>query len=377
MEKRWRLRTTALLLACVTCLLPSSIASAEDKPPAIRIANPGVGIGGRPVVAYGAWSLLHIKGQLEAEFKPDGIPVTWTFARGAGPAVNELFANDLADITLLGDLPSIIGKASGVKTRMLAAAGLNNLYVAVPYDSPVQSIKDLAGKKLAVFKGTCIHLAANRILEANGLKEKDVRSINMDQVTTLAALNTKDVDAAIAGPELLSLRDRGAVRIIYATKGDPRFTCTSTVIVAEKFLQKYPSTVKRILRAYVKTAKWVTDSEQNPGDVFKLFAKSGIPFNSFKEDYSGESFQTRVSPVIDEYLRVRYKNNIVDASKFKLIRNTFDFDTWAYPQLLQEVLKEEHLESYWKPRPVELASSTGQVKVSSLQSKPEAKPNTP
>jgi sulfonate transport system substrate-binding protein len=69
----------------------------------IRIANPGVGIGGRPVVGYGAWSLLHIKGQLEDEFKKDGIKVQWTFARGAGPAVNEQFANDLADISLLGD----------------------------------------------------------------------------------------------------------------------------------------------------------------------------------------------------------------------------------------------------------------------------------
>jgi hypothetical protein len=56
------------------------------KPSVIRIANPGVGIGGRPVVAYGAWSLLHIKGQLEEEFKPDNIQIKWTFARGAGPS---------------------------------------------------------------------------------------------------------------------------------------------------------------------------------------------------------------------------------------------------------------------------------------------------
>lgn len=348
-----------VLFAVLGALLavPSRRAAAEDKPKVIRIANPGVGIGGRPVVAYGAWSLLHIKGLLEEEFKADGIPVTWTFARGAGPAVNELFANDLADITLLGDLPSIIGRASGLKTKLLAAAGLNNLYIAVPHDSPVQNVKDLAGKKLAIFKGTCIHLAANRILETFGLKEKDIRAINMDQVTTLAALNTKDVDAAIAGPELLSLRDRGAVRIIYSTKGDPRFTCNSTIIASEPFLQKYPSTVKRILRTYVRMAKWMTDHQQNPTDVFNLFTKSGIPFNSFKDDWSGESFPIRVSPLVDGYLRTRYKNNIADAEKFKLIRGSFDFDSWANPSLLDQVLKEEHLEDYWAPRPVAMSAS--------------------
>lgn len=77
-----------------------------------------------------------IKGQLEDEFKKDGIKVQWTFARGAGTAVNEQFANDLADISLLGDLPSIIARSSGVKTKVLAAAGVSNLYIAVPADSP-------------------------------------------------------------------------------------------------------------------------------------------------------------------------------------------------------------------------------------------------
>lgn len=347
-------RLWSLLLAVLTVaslLSLSKPARAEDKPTTFRIANPGVGIGGRPVVAYGAWSLLHIKGQLEDEFKKDGIKVQWAFARGAGPAVNEQFANDLADISLLGDLPSIIARSSGVKTKVLAAAGLTNLYIAVPADSSIQTFKDLVGKKLAVFKGTCLHLSANRILAANGLSEKDLRTINMDQMSTLAALTTKDVDAAIGGNELLALKERGAVRLICSTKGDPRFTCNSTVVVSEPFLNKYPSVVKRILRTYVRTAKWVSDHESNPTDVFNLFTKSGIPFASFKSDWVGESFKTKVSPRIDEYLRRRYRANVQDALKFGLIRKEFNIDSWFDPSLLEQVLKEENLAGYWPDRP--------------------------
>jgi sulfonate transport system substrate-binding protein len=352
MTSRYR---TLCSLAASLCLaviaLVAVTARAEDKPTVIRIANPGVGIGGRPVVAYGAWSLVHIQGLLEKEFAPDGIKVEWTFARGAGPAVNELFSNDLADITLLGDLPSIIGKAGGLKTRLLAAAGLNNLYLAVPADSPARSIADLKGKKVAIFKGTCIHLAANRILSANGLSEQDVRAINMDQVTTLAALNTGDVDAALAGPELLSLQDRGAARVIYSTKGDPRYTCNSSIIATDSFVSKYPSIVKRILRVYVQTAAWVTRSEADPNPIYQLFTRSGIPYSSFKADWSGEQFVVKVSPKVDRYLEARYRTSIEDAYKFHLIRKPFDLDAWIDHSLLDQVLEEQQLAGVWPERP--------------------------
>lgn len=326
--------------------------AAEDKPAVIRIANPGVGIGGRPVVGSSPWSLLHIKGVLEEEFKADGIQVKWTFLRGAGPAVNELFANGLADIASLGDLPSIIGKSSGLKTRMLATSGLSNRYIAVPADSSVQSVKDLAGRKFAMAKGTCNHLAANRILEPFGLREKDVRTINMDNPTMLAALNTKDVDAAIGGPELLQLRDRGAVRIIHTTKGDPRFTCNSTIIVSDEFASKYPSIVKRIVRAHVKMAKWFTEKESNPAEIYQLFSKSGVPFSNHKE-WTGDPFKLRASPLLDRYLLARYTNSIKDAQRYNLIRATTSVDTWIDNSFLNEVLKEEGLENYWPERPVQ------------------------
>jgi sulfonate transport system substrate-binding protein len=340
------------LSACAAMALLIGPVRAEEKPAVIRIANPGVGIGGRPVVATGPWSLLHIQGVLENEFKADGIRVEWTFLRGAGPAVNELFANGLADIASLGDLPSIIGKSSGLKTRVLATSGLSNRYIAVPSESSTKSLKDLAGKRLAVSKGTCNHLAINRIIESAGLHERDVRMINMDNPTMLAALNTHDVDAAIGGPELLSLRDRGVVRILHSTKGDPRYTCNSTIVVADSFAQKYPSIVKRIIRAHVLMSKWFTEHESNPSEIFQLFSKSGVPFSNHKEEWTGDPFKERASPLLDGYLRARYANGVRDAQTYSLIRKPVEIGTWLDPSFLDQVLKEEKLENFWPPRAV-------------------------
>jgi len=88
-------------------------------PAVIRIGVPGVGIGNRPIIGGSSVATVALRGLLEEEFKAEGIKVQWNFVRGAGPAVNELFANGLADFGWgLGDLPSIIGHAGGLKTRI-------------------------------------------------------------------------------------------------------------------------------------------------------------------------------------------------------------------------------------------------------------------
>ena len=190
------------------------------------------------------------------------------------------------------------------------------------------------------------------ILESFGLQEKDVRTINMDNPAMLAALTTKDVDAAIGGPELLSLRDRGAVRIIHTTKGDPRFTCNGTVIVSDTFATKYPSIVKRIVRAHVRMSKWFTEREGNPAEIYQLFSKSGVPFSNHKEEWTGDSFKQRASPLLDGYLRARYASSVRDAQRYQLIRSAVDVNTWIDSSFLDAVLKEEGLENYWPQRPV-------------------------
>jgi len=342
---RRALSWSVIQLAAWLGLLGAAVA--DGKPAVIRIANPGVGIGNRPVVGGSAWSLLHLQGALEREFTNDATQVTWTFLRGAGPAVNELYANGLADVSLLGDLPSIIGHAGGLKTRILASGGRFNIYVAVPADSPITSIKELRGKRVAVFKGTCNQLSFNRILEAHGLTEHDVKAINMDSAAGRAALVTKDIDALIGGSDLFQLRNQGAAKLIYSTKDQPQYTCNSTILASDAFVTKYPGQVKRILRNYVRTAKWLAEHEQDPSEAYRLWTKSGVPFSSFKEDNAGQSLRYTLSPLVDPYLVARYKTSIGDAKRYGLIRDTFQFEPWVDTSFLEAVLKEEKLENFW------------------------------
>src|SRR3954470_19595950 len=128
-------------------------AQSAEQPKVIRIGVAAVGVGNRPFLGGNSVGLAHARGAFEQEFKKDGIRIEWSFLQGAGPAVNEAIANGLLDFAWQGDLPSIIGRAGGLKTKLLLASGIrSDSYIAVPADSPINSIEDLRGKRVALFK---------------------------------------------------------------------------------------------------------------------------------------------------------------------------------------------------------------------------------
>jgi sulfonate transport system substrate-binding protein len=322
-----------------------------DAPTVIRLGVPGVGVGNRPVTGGSSASTMHLRGMLEKEFEKEGIRVTWSFLRGAGPAVNEAYANGLLDFSLLGDLPSIIGKAGGLNTRVLAATSIRqNLYVTVPAGSPIKSLADLRGKKVSLFKGTNNQLAAAKVLEKAGLSEHDIRAINMDTATAKAALGTGDIDAAFGGSDYLALRDQGLTRLVYTSKGDdPRFLRHCTFVGSKEFIEKYPEHTLRVIKTLVLAAKWMAEQEQNPEAAFQLWTRSGVTFANYKEDWQNASLKVLSSPLVDEYIVSQYNWNIQEAKRYGLIRKTFRFEEWYEPQFLERALAELGLEGYWKP----------------------------
>lgn len=322
-------------------------ASAEN-PKVIRFGYPGVGVGNRPFVGGSTFSTVHGRALLEAEFKQDGIPVAFTFFKGAGPALNEAAANGLLDIWHEGDLPAIVARAGGLRTKVLLASSTRgNQYVAVPADSPVTRLEELKGRRVAVFKGTTGHLHAVSFFAAHGLAERDLRLINMDTATGKAALATKDIDALVGGTDLIELRNRGIAKIIYSTRGDsPTFFTQGTLIATEDFIKRYPHVVQRIVNVWVAAARWNSEPEHRQ-EVFQNWARSGTPYGTYKEDYEGIDLKVKSSPLLDDYIAQRYRDGIQDSKRFGYIRAPFAVEDWFDPTFLAKALKTTGLENYW------------------------------
>jgi sulfonate transport system substrate-binding protein len=167
------------------------------------------------------------------------------------------------------------------------------------------------------------------------------------------AIVTGDIDAAFGGNDNLALRDQGAARIIFSTRGgDPTLTSNGLFLGAESFIRKYPEHTRRVVKTVVLAAKWLAEREADPQPVYQLWTRSGSTFSSYKEDWTSESLKYKTSPLIDPYVVARYNFQIGTAKRLGLVRKTFDFAELADDSFLRQVLRAENLESYWAPRDV-------------------------
>jgi sulfonate transport system substrate-binding protein len=316
---------------------------AEKKPSVIRFGIPGASYG-KPFTS-GVGGIVHAKGLLEEEFRKDGIKVEWSLFKGAGPAVNESFANDLLDFALLGDVAFIINKSGGLKTRLIAGgAPAGNSYIAVPSDSSITSVAQLKGKKVAIFKGTVYSLVFARIVARYGLTEKDFKVYNLDPASAAAALKSKDIDAGLFGSDVFTLTTQGVGKIIDSTRDDKTSKFASGVLVTEKFAAEYPDIAKRVVKVWLQAAKW---GSGNRDAAFQVWTKSGIPLSAFKQDYGTTPGKQILSPIFDEFY-VTHLKDAVKASKEKgIIRKPFDVDQFIDSRYLDAALKELKLENYW------------------------------
>ena len=325
-----------------------TLAAQAQNPNMVRIGVANGGVGTPPRTGGSTVGIVNAQGLLEKEFERDGIQVQWIFFKGAGPAVNEALVNKQLDFAWQGDLPSIVHRAGGVKTKIIVGSGVRNgLYLGVPPDSTITRLEDLKGKRVAVFKGTNLHLAAVRALAAKGLKETDLKLINLDTAGAQAALVTKDIDAAFGYVELFALREKGAAKVVWSAAQDSyRFTRQTVLLVTDDFAQRHPQVVQRVVNTVVKAARAYSD-EQQRGELFAQWGKAELPERFWREDFIGQPLRVRVSPLLDPFLVARYKDAAAEAHALKLTRSVPEIDSWFDRRYLDVALKELKLEGYW------------------------------
>lgn len=328
-----------------------SVSARAQDPLVIHVGYAAIGIDNRPYSEGTSAATARAGEYLEKEFAGDpNVKIEWTFFKGAGPAVNEGFANDQLDFAYQGDLPALIGRATGLKTRFLLASGARKpLYLAVAKGSGIKTIEDLKGRKIALQRGTNGHLAAIKVLEAHGLTERDIHVINLDSAGTVAALTSKDIDAAFGDTQLINLAAKDSADIIYTTKGDdPRFGRNAGIIGREAFIEAHPEVTQRVVDAFVKAAQWSSE-EPNRAALFELWHKSGTPVPILEEYFRNDTLAYRNSPLIDDLLVSQYKEQAVKSKAYGLIRRDVDLNGWFEPKYLDSALERFGLKKFWQP----------------------------
>jgi len=155
--------------------------------------------GGRRVTLRVGTQKDGIKAVLEKSGQLDDLPydIEWsTFV--AGPPLVEAAGADRIDVAWVGCAPPIFGAAAGAAFRVIAAVKERDSQenrILVPADSPIRSVADLKGRRIAVPRGTSGHAFLLNALKSEGLRSGDVELAFLAPPDALAAFQNGSVDA--------------------------------------------------------------------------------------------------------------------------------------------------------------------------------------
>jgi sulfonate transport system substrate-binding protein len=241
--------------------LNSVVTATENQPPEV------VRIGYQP---HGAPPLLKVRGTLEKHLAPMGVSVEWTeFAAGA--PIMAAMGEGKIDIGQVGAVPALFAQADGVPFVYIAnePPAPTRVGIVVRRDSPIQTLADLKGKKIAFTKASSAHYLVSQALIKAGLRFEDVQGIYLPPREGLVALERKEVDAwAGWDPFFAEVEDRMPVRIL--TNGDGLTQGINFYVATNDFTSNHFDIVKIVIEQMRQVGIW---SNQNPPSAAKIIAR--------------------------------------------------------------------------------------------------------
>ncbi|HCT9435561.1 TPA: aliphatic sulfonate ABC transporter substrate-binding protein [Klebsiella pneumoniae] len=213
----------------------------------------------------------------DLQFKVSGVEnnlpykIKWINFDAAPPAMDALLADSI-DTFWGGDTPAVF-IAYNKRDVKVVAANQKGLFGAllVAKDSPITSVEQLKGKRIAVYRGSGFQNSLLSILKYNGLSDKDVTFSYVSPSEGLAALISGSVDAwGIWDPNAAIAEKSFGARILATPKVfSYGLQFASSKTLADK--QKSDALQDFLLRSY-KATEWVRN---HPKEWAEIQSKQG------------------------------------------------------------------------------------------------------
>ncbi|GKT16719.1 aliphatic sulfonate ABC transporter substrate-binding protein [Acidovorax sp. SUPP2522] len=213
-------------------------------------------------------------GWLEESFKQEGTAVKWVFSAGSNRALEYLNAGSI-DIGSSAGLAALLSKANGNPIRAPYIFSRPEwTALVVRKDSPIQSVKELKGKKVAATKGTDPYLFLLRALQVAGLKRNDVEIVALQHADGRTALEQGRVDAWAGLDPLMAASELDAgSRLIYRNVA---FNTYGFLNVREEFLAQRAAETRRVLAGYERARQWILAHTTEAAKILSEEAKVSL-----------------------------------------------------------------------------------------------------
>lgn len=277
-----------VLLAAVGCGRSGGVAA---RPAEIRLDY-----------AYYSPLSLVIKhhGWMEEEFRADGLPVKWVLSLGSNKAI-EYLASESADFTSTAGAAALLARSNGIPLQVVYIYSKPEWTALVTRkDSPIRTVADLKGKKVAATKGTDPYIFLLRALDTAGLSQSDIELVHLQHPDGKAALERGEVDAwAGLDPHMAQINLESGARLFFR---NPDFNTYGFLNVRQSYADRYPEIVKRVLKVYEKGRKWALEHPEETARILAEAARMSpevarqvLTRNDFRNPVPGEEHRKGLS----------------------------------------------------------------------------------
>jgi sulfonate transport system substrate-binding protein len=269
--------------------LAISDARALDGPAEIRIGTQKGGF----------FPAIRQRHSVEDAFRPLGIEIRWIDFQFGPPLLEAINAGSV-DFGFVGDAPPIFAQAGGARIRYVAAVKSdgNTQAIIVPQDSPIRTLADLKGKRIAFGKGSSAHNLLVAALEKAGLAWSDITPAPLAPADATAAFVKGSVDAwSIWDPYLALAELKQNARVIAFDKDVHQ--PNAFYIAGSDFVEKYSALLARLNAVFASEGRWADTHHE---EVAQAQAEAtGVDIEAIRRFVDRSNY--RVVPVDDEVIR--------------------------------------------------------------------------
>lgn len=201
--------------------------------------------------------LQKAQGTLEKKLAAQGVAVKW-LEFPAGPQMLEGLNVGSIDVGFVGEAPPIFAQAAGAQFVYIGhdPAAPEAEAIVVPKDSPVRSVADLKGRKVALNKGSNVHYLLVRALEKAGLKYTDIQPVFLAPADARAAFERGAVDAwAIWDPFLAAVEKQTGARQV--TDGRGLVNNYAYYLAVRSYAEKNPKVIEALFADTQEQGRWL------------------------------------------------------------------------------------------------------------------------
>jgi len=294
---RHRLTRTVFAITLAALTASASLDAGADDNKVLRVGYQKSGL----------LAVLKANGELEQKLKTLGYSVKW-FEFPAGPQLLEALNANSIDFGYTGAPPPVFAQAGGVRFVYVAAepGGHGNEALIVKPDSPLRSVADLKGKRVALQKGSSSNYLLPELLHKAGLEYADVHPVYLPPADARAAFENGTVDAwVIWGPYFASAQQTLKARTIAdntSVQSAPSF-----YEATRDFADHQSDIVGAVLAQLRATSQWVNAHPSQTAEL--LAAQTGLDHAIVDTWVRRVPYAT--SPVTDEIARAQ--QNVADA----------------------------------------------------------------